>query len=546
MIRPSRGARRAVQLGVVGASLLAIAWFTGGSDTASSAIVGTLAHQAAPPPQPAVGKHRKADLPGPFAVILVIDAARADEVNLSNMPNLAKLAAQGVSFPNAWVGQLPSITESSHATIGTGVFPRRHLILGDTWRIPGTSQMSPNLLNSNLTRTGYIGKQIQQSGVPSLSTMVHQRFPGGLVVALSGHKIYAADGLGAGTADFVAFGSRDARGHYVPAAIPGHEPAQSIMQSAQLDLPQYPRVPGVEDQWTATLAEKFLFKYHPRLIMVNFPEVDVFGHTSGTNATVMQPLMAGVDRQIGRLVAAYGRAGMLAHTTWVVTADHGMVPALHTVNSQTIKSIITSAGGQPLYVGHGDYSTIWLKNLGAVPRVASALSNANVPNVVAVYAKDPAGQYRLISPISHLANPGVRRTYSSLLNTLNQGESPDIVLLYDENTITMTPNFAQIGRKGDHEGATWGAQHIPLYLMGPNVKHGVISNYPARLVDIAPTIETLMGITPHDQDGIPLADAMISPPADVLAIERKRQANLLPQVQALENEASLRPNLARR
>jgi arylsulfatase A-like enzyme len=475
-------------------------------------------------------------------VVIVVDAARYDEFNLAQMPNLAKLAASGTQYSQAWVGELPSVTESSHATIGTGVLPVRHGILGDTWRVPGTEQMSPNLLNSQLTRTGYIGKFIKQTGVPSLAAITHERWPGSTVVALSGHKIYAADALGAGAADYVAFGTKDARGHFVPSAIPGHEYAQSIAKSPQLDLPTYPRVPGVEDSWTTTLAEKFLFKYHPRLMMINLPEVDIFGHIAGTSATVMQPLLSNVDHQIGRLVAAYGRAGMLPKTTFLITADHGMVPGLHTVDSQQVQKVVEGAGGDLLYEGHGDYCSIWLKNPDSIQRVKTALVNANIPDVAAVFARNPKGQYVLASPASRLADPAVVNADTDLLSTLNVAESPDIVLIYDENTITMTPGFIKSGRKGDHGGATWGAQHIPLILAGPRIKQGYVSTFPARLIDIAPTVEALLETYPQHQDGIPLADAIVNPPAGAAAEQAKIAPRLRADVGALEQEAALRPN----
>jgi hypothetical protein len=480
---------------------------------------------------------------GPFALIIVVDAARYDELDPARMPNLAKLAAQGATYVNAYVGQLPSLTEASHATIGTGVLPKRHLILGDTWRVPGSEQMSPNLLDGNLDRTGYISKLIQQSGSPSLASILHQRWPGSIVVSVSGHKVYAADAMGAGGADFVAFGVNDSRGHFVPGATPGHAPAHGIMLSRQLDLPSYPRTPGLEDQWTTTLAEKFLFKYHPRLMMINLPEVDTIGHLAGTDVTVMQPLLSGVDKQIGRLIAAYGRAGMLPQTDFVITSDHGMTPAVHTIDTGVVQKVIRRAGGQGLYVGHGDYCQVWLKNPEAVPRVAAALSQAKIANVAAVYMRNAGGKYALVSAPSRLAAPSVERAYSDLLGTLNQGESPDIVLVYDENTITMTPTFIKIGRKGDHGGATWGAQHIPLFIAGPGIKPRYTSSYPARLVDIAPTVETLLGARPQRQDGIPLADAMVAPPAAAMSAQLKRGPQLAVDVRAMEYEAALRPNL---
>jgi arylsulfatase A-like enzyme len=491
----------------------------------------------------AVTKSGASQRQGPYVLVLVIDAARFDEFNLAQMPNLARVVAGGTTYNQAWVGQMPSLTETSHATIGTGVLPARHLIIGDTWRVPGTNSMSPDLLNRQITQTGYLGKLIKQSGAPTLASFVHQHYKGSVVVALSGHKIYAADAMGAGDADFVAYGALDTRRHYVPFAIPGHMPSKSILGSSQLDLPSYPRKPGIEDAWTTTLAEKFLFKYHPRLMMVNLPEVDVYGHAVGTQVDVMQPLMRNIDGQIGRLLAAYGRAGLLSQTTFVITSDHAMVPSVRTVSSPQVAQIVQRAGGVALTVGHGDYCAVWLKDLASVPRVAAALATANLPGVDAVYAKDETGQYALVSAPARLADPMVNQAYLDLLATFDSAESPDVVLLYDENTITTSPYYQKIGRKGDHGGASWGAQHIPLILMGPTVRQGYRSDFPARLVDIAPTIETIMGISPQHQDGVPLSDALLHPPLTAVQMQGKVSARLLDDVKALEQEAALRPNL---
>ena len=532
-LRRARGVSR-ILVFLVLLTLLSLNVAVGGAPADSAVLVASA---------PAVdANHSKKHYQGPFALVLVIDAARFDEINLNQMPNLARLVAGGTEYTQAWVGQLPSITETSHATIGTGVFPSRHLVLGDTWRVPGKEQMAPNLLSGELDRTGYIGKFIKATGVPTLAAAVHKLYPGSVVVTLSGHKIYAADGLGAGDADYVAFGGHNAQNHFVPLAIPGHAPVQSILQSPQLDLPNYPTQPGVEDAWTTTLTEKFLFAYHPRLMMVNWPEVDINGHIAGTSATVMQPLFSNIDQQIGRLVAAYGRAGMLSQTYFIITADHAMVPRLHAIGSTRIEQIIQSAGGQALYVGHGDYCPIWLKNLAAVPRVAVALANANLPNVAAVYAKNIGGIYTLVSSPAKLADPGVLQTYSDLLASFNSEESADIVLVYEENTITMTPLFQKINRLGDHGGATWGSQHIPLILAGPGIRQAYVSSYPARLVDIAPTVETLLGGQPFKQDGVPLADAMINPPPWAVVAQAKQSAHLTSDVTAFEHEAAVRPN----
>jgi predicted AlkP superfamily pyrophosphatase or phosphodiesterase len=471
--------------------------------------------------------------PSSYAVIVVVDGARADSWDLSKMPHVAALARAGTAYSNAWVGQLPSVTEASHATIGTGVFPRRHTILGDTWRVPNSNHMSPNLLDGNLDRTGYIGKTIRQTNSPSLAATIHAAYRNSVVVALSGHKIYAADAMGAGRADFVAFGGKNQKGQFVPQAMPGHTPDPSILSARSLVLPSYPRKPGLEDGWTIQLAEKFLTRYHPKVLMINLPEIDVIGHAAGTGKTVMQPLMQQVDQEVGQLVAAYKKAGLFSQTDFLLTSDHGMIPAAHTVLSSRLYQIIEAAGGQPLYVGHGDYATVWLKNQARTPQVAAGLARAHIPYVRAVYQKASNGKY-IPAAGSPTLSPALDTAYTDLLSTFAGPESPDVVLLYDNNTITMTSGFLKIGRKGDHEGANWGSQHIAFFLSGPGVKSGYTSPYPARLVDIAPTIETLLGTHPHHQDGVVLADSMVNPPAWAQPKQSRMTASLTADMLAVK------------
>ncbi|MDP9067855.1 MAG: alkaline phosphatase family protein [Actinomycetota bacterium] len=49
-------------------------------------------------------------------------------------PNLARLEREGTSYANATVGSSPSITPSTHATLGTGAFPNEHGVTGIQYR----------------------------------------------------------------------------------------------------------------------------------------------------------------------------------------------------------------------------------------------------------------------------------------------------------------------------------------------------------------------------------------------------------------------------
>lgn len=472
-----------------------------------------------------------------YALILVLDGVRFDEINLARMPNLAALAKGGTSFTQAYVGGLPSITETSHATIGTGVYANRHHILGDTWRLPGTERMAPDLLDMTMDRTGYIDNILIQAKVPSLAGIIHGKYKGSIIASLSAHKVYAASAMGGGHADFVAFGFPDSHGHFVPAGTPGRTPDAKVLNDRALNLPAYPRKAGVEDDWAATLGIKMLQQYRPRVLMINFPEPDNAGHLAGTNPAVIQPIMDAFDKSLGRLVQAYRHARLLSKTDIIVTSDHGMVDARYRVTTNRIFKVVRSAGAEPLSVGHGDFSSIWLKNPDLTAKVAAALVKAKIPHVAAVYMKSPQGKYVLASPPSLLHATSVQASYNDLLTSFDTPASADVILLYDENTITMTTQFLKIGRKGDHQGATWGAQHIALVASGPGIKAAYQSAVPAQLVDIAPTVETLLGAKPRHQDGVPLADMMTSPPSWALASEGSRLATRLQDVQGLEAQA---------
>jgi len=80
-------------------------------------------------------------------------------------------------------------------------------------------------------------------------------------------------------------------------------------------------------------------------------------------------------------------------------------------------------------------------------------------------------------------DPGLSAAYDYMLGTFAGPLAPDIMFTFEENTITRVYS----GKHGEHGGATWGAQQIPLVIAGPGVAKGKQSAFPARLVDIAPT-----------------------------------------------------------
>lgn len=78
-------------------------------------------------------------------------------------PNLARLEQQGSSFYNSFVGSSPSITPATHASLGTGAYPREHGVTAIVYRDKsGVRGIFMNRDPGDLKLTTY-GDQIDQA-----------------------------------------------------------------------------------------------------------------------------------------------------------------------------------------------------------------------------------------------------------------------------------------------------------------------------------------------------------------------------------------------
>ncbi|GAC1319011.1 MAG: hypothetical protein NVS2B16_15890 [Chloroflexota bacterium] len=133
-----------------------------------------------------------------------------------------------IQYSYAIDGILESETPSGHTTLATGSTPRRNGILGLGW---AQNDNDYSLFSPDVVRSGAMERIMSNAHVPTIAGLYKQRFPGAKVVALSGHKYYAADPLGGPQADAIMYYQGDARGHYVPIAIPGHIPPPPVLSA---------------------------------------------------------------------------------------------------------------------------------------------------------------------------------------------------------------------------------------------------------------------------------------------------------------------------
>jgi len=474
----------------------------------------------------------------PYLVVLVMDGFRADYASLAPMHHLHALMARGTTYDTAWVGQMESETPTGHATIATGVYPRKHSVVGFGWRDSTTGSFTYMPTNLVQIRSGALTRLMEQGGIPTISDLIHARNQRDIAVSMSGEKYYAAATMGAG-ADYVLYG-KEIRNAFRPVAIgPNVPPASSHYSSVK----EPDSTIELQDPFVASLAVQIARTMRPRALLVNLPSADIGGHYYGAlrDRKDMAAIVRGDDWAIGRIVQTYEQMGLLNRTIFVVTADHGMASNQHIVPVHRIYGAVAGthipALDQELRITVG---SIWLRDPQHASQMASILAAQHVPGVEGALYKVPdsgGGHFVPESSTAAALPPALLRAYLDLANTEAGPSGPDVLLPYGEDTTGLVVN----GRKlwGSHGGFSWGVQHIPLVIAGPGVRHGV-SHFPAKLVDVAPTIERLLGLQiPTGVDGVVLTNALAHPTPAEQAAQQRVQAERLQDVQALQAHSAL-------
>jgi arylsulfatase A-like enzyme len=250
--------------------------------------------------------------------------------------------------------------------------------------------------------------------------------------------------------------------------------------------------------------------------------------------------MQGFDRDLAALQDAYRQAGVLDQTLFVLTSDHGTATIAHTVAKTDITDAVTRAGTSILSDTYHTGAYLWIKDKPRAAAAASNIAHLQNPNIQAVYYKEriPGGSHYLRATGPDLfRTPGMERANQYLLRSFNGPNGPDLAVFFRQGAASLPGG--QAGWKGDHGGADWESQHLPLVFSGPGVQQGRVSPFPARLMDVAPTLLALMGVRSTGMDGTVLADAIKGSSAAAQKRQRTKQTQLQPIVSALEAQSRI-------
>lgn len=494
-------------------------------------------------------------------MVVVLDQFRADYLQRTDLPNVAKLQAAGTTFVEGIVGHLASETIVGHPAIAGGRLPRS-MPWGDEVMRDVDGLLGPRdeiYLTSGLTL-----EQVRKllchdeagpgSRPPTLAE--HAAGLGGLAFTI-GQKDYAAYSFGAcGGGPVITFSDKIAdgewkgwvkpAGHAVPAYLtepPGnrfHLDARETYGTSELEYPQKGNLylPGPDpahaggDLWVADVACELMEKEAGwRVMLVTMGGIDRVGHMlgeyqgpvdRGQAAEVhLEQALRTADQALGRLLGLLEKKEWLAETMIVLTSDHGAQGGELVGDTGKGRAYDNWYWGKAAGEEFLEPSKV-LAPLAARPEVRFIVSDS----MIRVWLRDPAapvpadllqlvGKLPGVFEVHHrrglefhrvVRNEGVedesetrwsRQVVPSLLDSIAAPHGPDLVGL-----LTSRVTY---GAPGDHGGHQEVVQRIPILFAGPGVAAGAKRREPARQVDILPTLRRAVGL-PDDPryDGVAL------------------------------------------
>jgi Type I phosphodiesterase / nucleotide pyrophosphatase len=487
--------------------------------------------------------------PATHLIVIMVDGLGASDLQGQSMPNLNKLEATGTTFSNAWVGQVEATVPSSAATVGSGFNPAHHGVPGLLWRDENSGQLVRAAAPAQV-QLGALDQVLESSGISSLAGDLKASLPAATVLSVGGEGCVGADAAGTWLADYILCPVR-AKGGWQLSSVTGHSLPTAIARSLATSIRAAsgrnlaPTVEGwrlgQEDEWITRHAVSAMRATTPRMTFISYPEIGALLRfvPQAERAQVLRQLLVGLDRDLGLLVKELKRERIFDQTIFVVTSTRALAPAIQRVPISDVDLPVLAAGGQELYVSSDMASFVGLQDPLQAHPTAQAMQSAGIPHVDAIFYKSGSGTswgYR-----AQYFSPDVSNAFGSsvsfLLGTLASARSPDVVVVYAPGTMVGDAHVGRFRWTSGSLGLQWQDQHIPLIISGHGIGSGVKSTFPARLVDIAPTVETALGLPLIHSDGVTLADALSSPSSLVTQAQRRERAKLFPVIQALKARA---------
>ena len=313
---------------------LGIAWLTPGCEPTPVA-----ASQPEPTYQRA-NEHQHRDKP--YVLLISLDGYRHDYINMYNVPNLRRLAEEGVRAESLIPGY-PSETFPNHYGIATGMYPGTHGIVANDF---------------------FDRARDARYRLGNIETVEDGSWYGGTPLWV------AAEQQGMLAASYFWVGSE--------ADVQGVRP--TYYKPYDSSVPHLERIESVLD-WLSYPNE-----YRPHLITLYFSAVDTAGHASGTTSPQLQRAIERLDSQLGSLFDEIETLDIDVNV--FVVSDHGMID-LDPERIVYLDDLVNLNGVR--VIGSGAYCFLYLDDAGRRSELYSELKSQE--NNYRVYRREDTPAY---------------------------------------------------------------------------------------------------------------------------------------------------------
>jgi predicted AlkP superfamily pyrophosphatase or phosphodiesterase len=460
-------------------------------------------------------------------LVLVLDGLRPDSITEQETPHLWRLREEGVNFPNGH-SVFPTVTRANAAAIGSGVYPDRNGIFGNTLYV---RQVDPNHSFGNDDHNNLLRLDAATGERMVLSKSL------GEILAERGKTLAVVSSGSTGSALLVNPRAPKGVGVLVNAYWdPGVRVAfpNTVNDAILRRFPAAPKKGGARDpyveqvSWTEQVLRDYVLPDLKPDVIVNWlTEPDHIQHALGAGSAEARAAIRNDDREIGLVLDRLGELGLADKTNIIVVSDHGFGHGIFGVDvaNELIKAglklgpdsddVVIASSGQAMSLHVRDRSP---ERIGAIVRFlqrqkwVGVLFTAGKPDRsgVPVEGRVP-GTFAL--ELVHLANdergPDIVFTFP-----WSSAKSPSGLPGSDYTEATATGPLS--GSAGNHGSMSPWTVRNTFIAWGTDFKRGVTVRTPSSNVDLAPTLLALMNLDSEVDlarfDGRPLSEAFAGGP----------------------------------
>jgi predicted AlkP superfamily pyrophosphatase or phosphodiesterase len=293
-------------------------------------------------------------------------------------------------------------------------------------------------------------------------------------------------------------------------------------------LPEFPWMDDLTLQFALAGVNALQLGRGPQtdVLAISLSTTDAVGHRYGPDSREIHDQILRLDRSIGSFLDSLFRIRKQSDVVIALTADHGLTPYpeihVHEPNAgairvdvspalESLNGILTRAGvpGPGLryvlgeYVGNGfQFDTGLLQLDRQALRNAKVNQDSLVEGVRAEFLRIPGVARADRIPELARADTVNDRVARRWLHMFSDESTAALVVTLSPYNYWSSYNLAQHGSPNDPDA------HVPIMFYGASIKAGHYTEF-ARVVDMAPTLAAIVGVTPGETiDGHVLKNAI--------------------------------------